>query len=284
MTLRDHHRLLERCRPFVLSHRTNWPQLDFEPLGIAIDPRHRLDPTTLRAAGIVEGLLRLDRQTFGHQAMGMPRWVLFDCAAFPGVVVGFGQAAETLPESLLMAYGLRPSSVFVPLSMWAAVRCASCDAWFGHNLSSANIVLPREQRYPGLGTVTKALGLAVTRATQQFGATQWDSAALPLHLRFGPLNLQSAWTPAHTHAASLTYRLDVTPDALRAAVRDEPPIVDPPDSVLRADDTDALHSLQLELEAGDDWALVGVDDTRDARTLKLRRVPSLPAAPTAEDP
>ena len=29
---------------------------------------------------------------------------------------------------------------FLPLSMWVAIRCAEDGAWFGHNLSSANLV------------------------------------------------------------------------------------------------------------------------------------------------
>ncbi len=269
--------LLERLEPFVVSHRANWHALDLAPLGVAIATSRRYDPTHLASAGVLEGLTRLDHLTFGDQGMGTPRWVLFDCGAFPGIVVGFGQRANSLPAPLIYAYGVRPSDAFVPLSMWVAVPCAEPGAWFGHNLSSANIGLPRHQRLPGLGTLTKALGLSVTRAARQYGATQWRSPALPLHLRFGPLHLRSAWTPTHTHPATLTYRLDVDPTRLRAVAGVEPPPSVPEgDRRIAVTNDAALHGLQVEIEGGDDWTLVGFSESEGQRCAELKRYPALP--------
>lgn len=270
--------LLEQLQPFVLSHRANWPHLNLEPLGVKITDTHVFDPAQLRSGRLVEGLLRLDRLTFARQAMGMPRWVLYDCAAFPGVVVGLGQVTSEMSDTLQRAYGVRPNGAFLPLSMWAAIPCARPGAWFGHNLSSANVALPRGERFPRLATLTKALGLAVARATRQYGATQWESPALPLHRRFGPLHLDAAWIPAHTHPGSLSYHLDLDEAAIRGALGPPPARPDQVDMTVDAADTDALHALQLRLEAGQDWSLVGMTDAPDGRTLLLRAPPRLPAA------
>ncbi len=267
--------ILASTESFLVSYPGNWSALEALPFGFAIPPERRWSPTTLRSREVIDGLHRLDALTFGDQAMRMPRWVLFDCGAFPGVVFGFGRRAGELPAALrarLHAQG--PDDAFVPLSMWVAVRAAEEGAWFGHNLSSANLLLDPASRLPGLATLTKALGIEVARARTQYGATQWTSASIALHLRFGDLHLLSAFTPAHTHAETLSYRLDVDRARLRASLeagwaRPETAA----DRVLDSGDSRGIQALHREIEAGARWRVVRAEPTAGGQRLHLCRSP-----------
>src|SRR5690349_18219483 len=101
--------ILDTMEPYLVSHPGNWSALDLAPFGVEIAEERRYAPTSLRSRDVVDGLHRLDEATFGDQQMRMPRWVLFDCGAFPGIVFGFGRRS-------------REDGAFVPLSMWVAVR------------------------------------------------------------------------------------------------------------------------------------------------------------------
>jgi hypothetical protein len=250
--------VLTTTESFLVSYPGNWSALDLAPFGLEIPEPRRYTATSLRSRDVVDGLHHLDAVTFGDQEMLMPRWVLFDCGAFPGVVYGFGRRAAALPARIRAHYRvLDRDDVFVPLSMWVGVRCAEDGAWFGHNLSSANRLLDGEDRLPGLATVTKAFGVKVARARTQYGATQWDSDSLSLHLRFGELDLLSAFTPAHTHPETLSYRLDVDEARLLGCLRAgwrRPEIEG--ERVLDARDVAGLQALQREIEDGARFRLV----------------------------
>lgn len=261
--------VIETTESFLVSYPGNWSALDLAPFGLTIPDERRYTATSLRSREVVDGLHHLDAVTFGDQEMLMPRWVLFDCGEFPGIVYGFGRRAGDLPDKVRAHYRvLDRDDVFVPLSMWVAIRCAEEGAWFGHNLSSANLLLEGADRLPGLGTVTKAFGIALARAKKQYGATQWDSDSLNIHLRLGEMNLLSAFTPAHTHPETLSYRIDVDPARIRGCLESgwrRPEIA--VDRVMSAGDSAAIQALHAEIEAGARWALVGA--TRDAEGQKL---------------
>jgi hypothetical protein len=270
--------VVDRCESFLVTNPGNWPALDLSPLGIDIPISRRYAATSLASAGVVDGLHRLDALTFTDQGMVMPRWVLFDCGEFPGIVYGFGRRAADLPAGARRHYQVESpdrDDAFVPLSMWVAIRCAEDGAWFGHNLSSANLLLSDDAALPGLATVTKALGMRVTRADKQYGATQWDSESLGVHLRFGEMSLVSAYTPAHTHAETLTYRVDVGEARLRACLGADwrPPAL-AADREIEAGDADAMRALQADLERGERWQIVGCERAAAGRPqrARLRRI------------
>ena len=183
----------------------------------------------------------------------MPRWVLFDCGEFPGIVFGFGRRASELGDELRRAYdviGPSYNDVFVPLSMWVAIRCAEDGAWSGHNLSSSNYVAQTEP-LSGLGTITKSYGVKLAGVVKQYGATQWASTSINLHLALGDMNLLNAYTPAHTHVETFTYRIDVDDERLVAPLRPgwrRP--VDGGDRYVDSDDPGAIRALQDEIEQG----------------------------------
>ena len=263
--------ILDGCESFLVSYTANWGALDLAPFGFEIPVERRYTATSLRSRDVVDGLHHLDAVTFGDQDMLMPRWVLFDCGEFPGIVYGFGKRAADLPAKLRKHYCVEDrDDAFVPLSMWVAIRCAEQSAWFGHNLSSANLLLEGAAQLPGLATLTKALGIRVTRASKQYGATQWDSESIALHLRFGEMNLLSAYTPAHTHPETLSYLIEVDADRLSACL--EAGHVQPkPESerVLEANDSAAIRALHDAIEAGERWQMVRAERAEGGRPQRL---------------
>lgn len=255
-------RIVDSCVPFIVTYPANHSALDLAPFGWEIAEEHRYDPTTLRSRAVIDGLHRLDAFSFGGQEMLMPRWVLFDCGEFPGIVFGFARLAGDLPIELRRAYDVvdpERDGDLVPLSMWVAIRCAEDSAWFGHNLSSANCIA-RTEALPGLGLLTKVFGVRAARVQHQYGATQWTSTSLNIHLSLGDNVLLSAYTPAHTHPETFTYRIDVHPERLMAALR--PGWArgsEGGDRFVDADDPGAIRQLHGELEAGRRFRLVRVE-------------------------
>jgi hypothetical protein len=246
--------IVDRCEPFLVSYKGNWGHLDLAPGGVAIPEDNLFDPTLLRSRQVIDGLHHLDSFTFGDQEMLMPRWVLFDCGSFPGIVFGFGQRAQSLDMESRKKYKVeQPSNdnTFVPLSMWVAIRCAEEAAWFGHNLSSANLILPAEHQLPGLATITKSLGLLVSKAKVQYGATQWDSSSLNVHLSMGEMEILNAVTPAHTHHFSFTYKIPVeTERAIQSLTPNWKPAEKSGDRFVDSNDPQGLEALHLEMEKG----------------------------------
>ncbi|MEX1368704.1 MAG: hypothetical protein AB1Z98_36590 [Nannocystaceae bacterium] len=246
-------RILATCEPYLVTYPGNHGALDLCPFGLPVSAEHTYDPTNLRSREVIDGLHHLDAFSFGGQEMLMPRWVLFDCGEFPGIVFGFGRRARDLGDELRRAYdviGPAFNDVFVPLSMWVAIRCAEDGAWFGHNLSSSNYVAQTEP-LSGLGTITKSYGVKLARVSKQYGATQWSSTSINLHLALGDMKLLSAYTPAHTHAETFSYRIDAGDDRISAPLRPgwhRP--TDGGDRYVDSDDPGAIRALQDEIEQG----------------------------------
>jgi hypothetical protein len=201
--------------------------------------------------------------------MPMDLWVFYDCAELPGFIYGFATPVADLDAREREAFRL-PSDAkgIVPLSVYITIPMYEDDAWFGHNLSSLNRTFHWRDMHH-LASITKAMALKAFRVKHLVGATQWRSNALHIHTRFGPLNLDTAYTPAHTTAETLTYSLDLTDDALRAAMGDpDITLVRPAVELeLDADDTEAMKSLQREIEAGARYQLVDRPRTHERRRL-----------------
>jgi hypothetical protein len=250
-------RILEECRPFLVTYRGNLPHLDRSPFGLAISPELCFDPTERRSASFIDSLHVLDGVAFGGKGMLMPRWVLFDCGELPGIVFGFARRAGDLPRRAQEIYAAPPDAM-VALSMWIAIPTAEPGTWVGHNLASANEVLEGDA-LPGLATLTKALGIRVARAKKQVGVTQWASPSVGIHLTFGDLRLLSAWTPAHSIAESFCYCMDVSEGRLLSSFMEgyDPPIAQF-DREIDPGDAAALVALQDEIEAGAEYSIVGL--------------------------
>jgi hypothetical protein len=251
--------ILESLEPFLVAAPWHRDRFDRRPFGLAIPDENVLDPTRLSIGPFLDRLFVLDRLTFGPEGMPMARWVAYDCAGLPGAIFGFAARAESLPPAVARRLELADGSTgLVPLSMYIAIPVRPPDQWFGHNLASLNTVVP-ELGLKGLGSMTKALALRVFGCRAQLGATQWDSVALHIHTRFGPLELLTAWTPAHSEPGTLTYRVMVTEQTLRFALGDPDARLPRREAtmIVAAEDEPAMRGLQERIEAGARYVITG---------------------------
>jgi hypothetical protein len=252
-------RLLCDLEPFVVAAPEHLASFDLAPFGLAIAPDARIDPLLVASAPFLELLVRLDAVTFGPEGMPMPRWLFLDGAGLPGAVVGLARRASAVEDEARVLLRVPDAHTgLVPHAMYIAVPAAEASTWVGHNLASVAEHLPG-RNLAGLGRLTKALALRVLRASAQVGATQWASRALHVHARLGPLELLTAWTPAHGGPATLTYRASIDDASLRRLAGEASiAIADPaPDRWIDSADPAAMQELQDRLEAGDRFCIAG---------------------------
>ncbi len=256
--------LLDELVPFVVTTPRNREALDLRPFGVGLHPEGEIDPLRMGSQGFLDLLHRLDGLTFGPEGMPMPRWVFYDCSELPGAIYGLARPAATLwPEARALFQVPADYHGLVPLSMYIAIPMAHRGVWFGHNLASAAPALRvaglRSVDLVGLGSLTKGLALRAFGVRHFWGATQWDSDALFIHCKFGPLRLATAWTPAHSEPATLTYGFDVTDQSLRASMGDLTIELPRPAAEfwIRAGDNEAMIALQDRIEAGERFVVPG---------------------------
>lgn len=254
--------ILDGYQPFVVATPANMHALEMSPFGV--DTRWVVDPTKLASETFVNLLQRLDALTFGPEGMPMDKWVFYNCSELTGFIYGFACPAAELSGDERELFGV-PGGYEgpVPFSMYIAIPMFEEGAWFGHNLASLNRTFPHRQLF-GLGTITKAMALKAYRVQRFYGATQWKSRALYVHVRFGPLDLYTAYTPAHSLPETLTYGFEVSDDKLRHAAGDPSVALEfpEPDRHLHADDIEGMQALQREIEGGARYAIAGAPAVR----------------------
>lgn len=259
--------LFERLKTYVVTTPSNGECLEPAPFGVPIDLR--VDPLKVESGPFLDRLQRLDVVTFGPEGLPMDKWVAFDCAQLPGFTYGFCLSVAELEAREREAFRLSDDATgFVPVSTYIAIPMFEDGAWFGHNLASLNRAFPwRGLSY--LASITKAMALCAFGCQRFIGATQWRSNALHIHTRFGPLHLDTAYTPAHSKPETLTYSFAVSEDSLRAAMGDPSVTLERPaaDFELDADDVDAMQRLQREIEAGAHYLLVDRPRLVQGRTV-----------------
>lgn len=291
--------ILSMCEPFVIAHAGIRGALNLTPMGVAIPAANVIDPQLRRHAAFVGLLRKLDALTFGPFGMTMPPWVFYDCAVMPGAFLGLGMRAERLEPWALEALevprdydGLIPVSqcIAIPkLSSYAPAHAGGHDldphgrtdlpeTWLLYSLESINQVSPGFAP-PGVLALTLALGLSCIPIRRIYGVTQWRSPKLDTYVGLGPIELVTAWTPAHSLPRTLTFRLE--PEEIRIpALLDAAawhPLAPPPNELLNPDDPAALQALQARLEAGWRVRVVGPARGHGAHL----RVPLATTAPEA---
>ncbi len=198
-------------RPYVFVRPDNKIQnpgsrhrLDWFPM----DPVYKnpLDTTELEFA---EGIYHIEERAFGPANMAMPRWVFYDCAILPGFVAGFAMRTEKLPEAIRKVMRVDSKSEWTPLSLFIIIPSMAKGQWVAHNLCAVNSLLAPADRFYGLGFLSKAFGLWYANIESCLGITQWGSPALKLHTHYGHMEVVTAYTPLHSHAKTITYRVDV---------------------------------------------------------------------------
>jgi len=259
--------ILATLSPFVVATEQNRLMLDPAPFGLAT--RWFVNPHHARWSTFFELLQRLDALTFGPEGMPMDKWVFYNCAELPGFIYGFALDASEMSANERELMGVPADwDGPVPFSMYIAIPMHEPGAWFGHNLASLNRTFPH-RRFDGLGTLTKSIALQAFKVERFYGATQWLSNALYIHTRFGPLDLYTTYTPAHSMAETLTYGFTVTEEKLRYAMGDPTATLDfpEPDIALDARDVVTMQALQERIEAGERYALVGPPSTQGQRVV-----------------
>lgn len=205
------------------------------PIGppLPTPPALNFDPLRAADAPFLERLLALDRVFFGPRGQEMPRWVLYDCALAPGVVVGYCASAADAPPEL--AAGLAPDER-VPVSMMALIPLPLTDRWLVHTMAWLGD--------DGLARATLDLAASAVGARRLRLVLGWDTPELKLFASRAPLRLRSALTTAHDRPETLVADLDLDPSFDPTGLPSEP-------LMRRGEATfDRLHALQLELEAG----------------------------------
>ncbi len=264
--------IIDKYPTYVVATPDNLGSLNLSPFGL--DTTWVVDPTRLESATFLDLLQRLDGLTFGPEGMPMDKWVFYNCAELPGFIYGFATPASDLNDEERTLFQVPDGYEGpVPVSMYIAIPMLEERAWFGHNLASLNRVLPN-RRLSSLGTITKALALKAYGVRHFFGATQWDSRALYIHTKFGPLDLVTAYTPAHSIPMTLTYAFDVHDDGLRAVLGDPAYRIDYPQAslYLKGDDEEAVRALQADIEAGAKPQLVGAPSVQGDATIHRIRI------------
>lgn len=154
-------------------------------------------------------ILNLEGRAFSSSNMAMPRWVFYDCAVMPGFVAGFALPKAKASQKLIDLMGPEPDNEWVPISLFIVIPTMGEGEWVAHNLCSVNALLPRSERYYGLGFLTKAFGLWYANIDICCGMTQWGSPSIKLHSHYGKFEILTAYTPVHSYPRTLTYRVKV---------------------------------------------------------------------------
>ncbi len=267
-------RILETCEPYVVhSPHGGVGEIGSVP-GLELDPALCFDPLRAGSASFLHALQRLDEMTFGPVGMPMPRWVFYDCAESPGGIFGFARRADAVPEWVRRALRLEPSYTGpVPLSMYVAIPMLEPGCWHTYTLCSLNEVAPGAGP-ANMRLLTEALGLQLFGIETVYGATQWRSPKLSVHTRFGPLELMTSWTPAHSDPATLTFRCPITDERIERALGPAPE-APAAERWIDCDAVDELRQVQREIEAGARYRVIGAPVVEGSST----RVPvSLEAA------
>lgn len=219
-------------RPYVFVRPEN--QIAFPGTAHRLDwfqhPPIIKNPLDLKEASFADRIYSIEERAFGPSNMAMPRWVFYDCAVLPGFVAGFAARASALSPALRAAMDPKkfPASLspvrnsvvmkevtslddmeWVPLSLFIIIPTMHRGEWVAHNLCSVNSLLEKKDQLHGLGFLSKAFGLWYANVELCTGITQWGSPALKLHSHYGHLEAIGAYAPVHSHAKTLTYRVQV---------------------------------------------------------------------------
>ncbi|TXD35618.1 hypothetical protein FRC98_15535 [Lujinxingia vulgaris] len=189
--------------PYVLTTARNLPFLDLEvDIGRPLEVLRVEDDQNGEFCSILN---RSNQEAFGGpDSMGMPLWVMLDCAILPSAVIGFMLPRADTPPSILEKLDVDDDyEGFVPISEYCACPTVEADCVSGFSLHS-------HLMGQGIATRTKALALAIYKARYQVGVTQFYNPAIRVHVRFGAMEMSIHRPSVHTYPEdSFVYRLEL---------------------------------------------------------------------------
>lgn len=167
------------------------------------------NPLQMGEVDFANQILRLESACFAQSGMPMPRWVFYDCAIIPGFVAGFALRRDKASKEILDILQPATNCEWIPISLFIIIPSMGPREWVAHNLCSVNSIVSEASKIYGLGFLTKAFGLWYANIEICCGITQWNSPAVKLHTHYGDFEVLTAFTPVHSYARTLTYRLTV---------------------------------------------------------------------------
>lgn len=202
---------LDHIRPYVFVRDANKVAYPGRLHWVDWFPQDPLvfDALSLKNSAFGKRISWIEAQAFKDSDMVMPGWVFYDCAVMPGVVMGFAQKTSTLTGQVKKVFEGAPECDWTPLSLFIPIPTLSQNEWVAHNLTSINALLPKEEKFYGLGFLSKAFGLWYANIPVLCGMTQWGSPSIPLHSHYGVFEILTAYTPIHSFAQTLTYRCTI---------------------------------------------------------------------------
>ncbi len=218
--------------------------------GFDLDCRHRVDPLRVDASPFLDLIQRLDELVKGPVDRVLPRWAFYDCAELPGAVAGFARQARDLPDHTRMLMKVAPRYQGpVPLSQAAVIPMVEPGSWHVYAVASLDRV-DAGLAPPDLAAATIVMALRGLGATTGYAAVPWGSPVLAALAPLAPLELLTAWTPAHSEPATMTCRFAVAAEPGRET--------SPPATMwIAPDDHDGQRRLQSGLESGGRYEVVG---------------------------
>jgi hypothetical protein len=251
------HPTLQGLEPFLVATTYNRAGFNLSPFGITIKESNLIDPTHSGSQAFCDLLLKLDSVTFGPEGMPMEKWVFYDICYMPGIVFGYGIPSQRASAEVLDLFEVTADDdLLIPLAMYGTIPMTYPRSWMGHNLCSiGKRVTSRNLR--GLGTLSKSIALKLVKAERFFGATQWSSIALNVHVKFGPLQLYTAYTPAHSESHTLTYGFTCEDHALLAAAGHPDYAFERPmaDLWINPSDEEGMIALHHRIEEGEQFVI-----------------------------
>lgn len=250
--------IIEQTFPYLLTFPGNVSAFNLAPWDIEIPQENIYSCIDSKRATFFQHLQTLDQLSFGPVGMPMERWVFFDCGEMPGAVFGFALKSTEVPQEVLDMYRAEPvEGELIPISMYIAIPMAEKGSWFGHNLSSVGKLLKDHYDFEGLGIFTKAMALKVYNIRKLYGATQWNSSSLNIHLQLADMELWSAYTPAHSFAQTMTYLSHYNDEVLQRALNGTPRIASHHDFLIESEDEAKMIGLQAAIEKGERYKING---------------------------
>lgn len=202
MSLELHGEVSQALVPYVLTFGPNARYLNLD-LDIG-EPIEVLEVEDDENEEFCRLLNRSNQLAFGGQKMGMPLWVMLDCAVIPSAMTGFMLDCDDVPDDLWDLLDIDDDyEGWVPISEYCAALSVEPGCVSGFSLHSHISNL-------GIATRTKALALAVLGARTQIGVTQFHNPSIRVHARFGPMEILVHRPAIHTHAEdSFVYRVEL---------------------------------------------------------------------------
>jgi hypothetical protein len=209
----------------------------------------RFDPLRVAAAPFLDLIRRLDQLANGPAGRVLPGWAFYDCAELPGAVACLARPAGQLPERVRRLLEVPAGYAgAVPIAQAALIPTADERAWHLYVLASLHWVEP-DLEPADLCPRTVMMAIEAVGVTTAYAAAPWRSPNFAAITQLAPLELLTAWTPAHSEHSTATCRF-----AVATPRRDESAGAT---SWIATDDDGAQRQLQSALEDGQRFEIIG---------------------------